>query len=353
MLDSRRTPAALMARFEHFGEESAASSPLYSFLSGQISKSDWMLALLSNARPDQPAPNLLFGAVHFLLKVNPTHALANFYPSLSESPQFYKKSFLPFLDFCQEFEAAIQEMLKNKRVQTNEVARSAILMPAIAYVSSHFKGQALSIVDVGASAGLNLLWDRFSYLYENEKGQQIFIGPQASKLQLHTTLQGKLAPGLPKIFPAIHHRVGIDLNPLGPINKEDQAWLYALIWPEYNNRRQNLKAAINIWKKHPQEVIKGNAVKRLPEIALMSPQESPLLILSSLTLYQFSSDEKHAWAETLSSISQKRPLVQISLDLVGKTTVALRLQIYHLGDFHEIHLANTEGHARTIEWLLP
>ena len=351
MLESRRTPTALQARFEHFAEETVSSSRLYSYFSRQIAKSAYLLELLSHARPDQPAPNLLFGAVHFLLSKNPSHNLASYYPSLTKTPRPIENSFNIFVEFCNEYESAIKVIFKNKRVQTNEVARSAILMPAIAHASERFKGQGLSIIEVGASAGLNMLWDQFRYLYEDEKGQQLLIGPEDSKLQIRTRLKGEYLPNFPKSFPTIHHRIGIDLNPLAPSNKDDRGWLRALIWPEHSIRRQDLETAFNILAEHPQEIVKGDAVKILPKIALMSPQESPLLILSSLTLYQFSAKQKRTWAEILASLSKKRQVSQISIDLVGKITSALRLQEYHKGDFKEYHLANSNSHSKTLEWL--
>jgi len=157
----------------------------------------------------------------------------------------------------------------------------------------------------------------------------------------------------PQEFPIVHHRIGIDLNPLDPINKEDQNWLKALIWPEHAIRRQNLENAFNIWAQYPQEVIQGNAVEILPEIASLSLQETPLLILSSLTLYQFSEQEMQAWAARLRSLSLKRQLFQISLELEGEITSALRCQIYEQGDFENFHLANSNGHVTTLEWLIP
>lgn len=59
---------ALSVLFRNFALiECHLSSPLYQQLSLKIAQDDELLALASHARRGQPVPNLLFGAVHYLL----------------------------------------------------------------------------------------------------------------------------------------------------------------------------------------------------------------------------------------------------------------------------------------------
>lgn len=150
----------LAVRFKNFAEiECRGSSELYEFLAMQIAKDDEVLSLALEVPSGQPAPNLLFGAVHYLLLKGIDHPLKRYYPSVTEECQkVNKETYRYFKDFCRKYENEIIAILKSKLVQTNEVRRSAYLYPIFSWI--HEKtGKALSIVEIGASAGLLLLWD--------------------------------------------------------------------------------------------------------------------------------------------------------------------------------------------------
>lgn len=109
----------LSKTFLNFAEkECKGSSLLYEFLSIKISADDDLLSICSTARERQPIPNLLFGAVHYLLLKGIDHPLKDFYSSIVCNPKSYKDSFEHFKDFCLINRI---EILKTKFVQTNEV----------------------------------------------------------------------------------------------------------------------------------------------------------------------------------------------------------------------------------------
>lgn len=110
---------SLSQKFFMFGkQECKGSSLLYEHLSVKIAEEDDLLKICSHAREGQPIPNLLFGAVHYLL-----HPLKEYYPSIVSHPKSYKESFKFFKSFCMKFCHEIQSILKTKFVQTNEVRR--------------------------------------------------------------------------------------------------------------------------------------------------------------------------------------------------------------------------------------
>jgi hypothetical protein len=74
-------------KFEIFAEsECKGSSELYEFLSLNIAKDEEILELASYVKEGQPIPNLLFGAVHYLLLKGKVHSLREFYPSVTKKP---------------------------------------------------------------------------------------------------------------------------------------------------------------------------------------------------------------------------------------------------------------------------
>lgn len=120
----------LSVRFKNFADiECKGSSRLYELLSRKIAEDDEILELSSFARIGQPVPNLLLGAVHYLLLKGRDHLLRDYYPSIVPDPKEIEGAFVHFKDFCQIYRDEIISLLKIKLVQTNEVRRCAYLYP--------------------------------------------------------------------------------------------------------------------------------------------------------------------------------------------------------------------------------
>src|SRR4051812_11000295 len=121
----------LSLRFKNFANiECKGSSKLYEYLSLKISQDDEILDLCDEAQNGQPVPNLLFGAVHYLLLIGKDHPLKDYYPSVTKFPIEIDDEIFPnFKDFCNVFRDDIIHILKSKLVQTNEVRRCAYLYP--------------------------------------------------------------------------------------------------------------------------------------------------------------------------------------------------------------------------------
>ena len=156
---------ALAERFRHFGEEECrGSSPLYQRLSLAAARDPEVLGLLAAARGTQRRPNLLFAAVQYLLLRGDPHPLGRFYPSLGAA-RAWGDPWPVFRDFVLARRAEFQALIARRRAQTNEVRRSAVLYPAIALAAWELGGP-VALLEAGAAAGLNLLFDRYWFDYE-------------------------------------------------------------------------------------------------------------------------------------------------------------------------------------------
>lgn len=143
-------------RFINFANlECEGSSELYKKLSLQIAEDDDLLQLSLQAREGQPIPNLLFGAVHYLLLKGIDHDVEQFYPSIVSRANEQDNPFPLFKDFCLKNAEQIQQILQNKLVQTNEVRRCAYLYPIFCYIFAQ-TNKPLSLIEIGTSAGLQL-----------------------------------------------------------------------------------------------------------------------------------------------------------------------------------------------------
>lgn len=383
--DNPDIPLEVLARrFQRFAEREAepAFSPLYARLCRGIAADPQVLALAAAAPPGQPAPNLLLGAVHYLLLGGADHPLAAFYPSLTSSPD-PRDAYPAFQHFCLEHAADIRELLLTRRVQTNEVARCACLLPAFALVARQRPGASLSLIEIGASAGLNLLWDCYGYDYfsipsagrhsvlhtprqlwksipanarkVNEPctiGNRDQYGVPASPLQIPCVLRGGFLPPLPSRLPEVAFRVGVDLNPVDTRAPDAVLWLRALIWPEHHERVSRLQQAREIAKTHRPEVLAGDALSLLPEIVAQAPLNTMLCIFHSLTTYQFSAEQRERLTSLLLELSARRAIFRISFEhLAGADHPQLRLFSYTDGITTEQVLANCSAHGRWLEWL--
>ena len=165
MAEELSSLARVGERFLWFAAHETATSPLYNRFCQGIAADPEVLAIAAHARKGQPTPNMLFGAVHYLLLKDPSHPLAAFYPDLSGPAKPEANPYPAFHDFCLDHRAEIEGMLKTRLVQTNEVRRCACLLPAFGLAGQWAGEKGLALVEIGTSAGLNLLWDCYGYDY--------------------------------------------------------------------------------------------------------------------------------------------------------------------------------------------
>jgi hypothetical protein len=340
---------ALARGFLSFAEQEAepAFSPLYTQLCRSIASDPEVLALAAETPPGQPAPNLLLGAVHYLLLKGVSDSLVAFYPSLTSSPDPGDAS-SAFHRFCLEYARDIRELLLTRRVQTNEVARSACLLPMFELVARQASGIPLSLIEIGASAGLNLLWNHYGYDYGNGRR----YGVPDSLLQIPCALKGDILPPLPASLPEIAFRVGLDLHPVDTGDDDAVLWLRALIWPEHHERVEHLQQALEIVRTHQPAVLAGDALNLLPEAVAEVPPATTLCIFHSLTLYQFTTKQRERLSSLLLEFSRQRPIFRIAFEKIrGVDPPRLCLVSYVQGKETTQVLAVCSAHGRWLEWL--
>ena len=150
---------------------------------------------------------------------------------------------------------AVDELVtetSRRSLQTNEPQRAAVLLPALAEISG-----PLAVIEVGASAGLCLIPDRYSYRYRGAADIALGTGEPV----LHTELRGACAPTSVNAMPEITWRAGIDLAPLSSANPADRAFLTALVWPGEEGREARITAALDAAASDPPRIVAGDATE--------------------------------------------------------------------------------------------
>lgn len=342
------TTGELGERFTRFAErECARVSPLYETLARAVAADPDLLVLGARARPGQPVPNMLFAAVHFLLldelRDDP---LARFFPDLTEQPGPPEAAVPAFRAFCLRHEGAIAAILGARVVSTNEVLRAACLLPAFVEVA-RLAGQPLHLVEVGASAGLLLLFDRYRYDY----GQAGEIGSREAPLTLVCDVRGAHGLPLPERLPTVASRRGIDPYPLDPADPQDAAWLRALIWPERAERATRLERALAVARADPPPMIAGDAIARLPTMLQALARDGAPCVFHAFTLNQFSETARATFDALLHAAGRRRPVWRVGLEWGGGAAPELRLTAYDGAEVRATTLARSDPHGAWIEWL--
>lgn len=337
----------LAHQFQRFGErECLPASPLYARLAVGIAKDQRLLELAATAQAS-PVPNLLFGAVHYLLLRGVTHPLAVFYRSLSDAPLSIQQHdpFPVFRAFCLEHAEPITALLKTRRVQTNEVRRCACLLPAFHLVAQRGGERPLALVEVGTSAGLNLLWDRFHYDYGGQS-----CGNPASGVQLNCTLRGWARLPLPERMPNITHRIGLDLNPIDVHDEAEALWLQALIWPEQRDRAAYLQQAIVLAQTERQDLRAGDAVMLLPDVLAQIPESVTLCVFHTFVLNQFPQAARAQFGQLLDMVGVTRDFSVVGIEW-QEPAPPLTLTTYIAGTRSQQILATCDAHGAWLEWI--
>ncbi|MGO9560443.1 MAG: DUF2332 domain-containing protein [Acidimicrobiales bacterium] len=292
-----------------FGETQFPNySPIYERIALGVAKEKDVLELVLEAPPAAHLPTNLLAAVHYELLAGFQHPLADVYAGRSDADP------VPlFLDVCRVRRAELGSLLATRRIQTNECGRSALIGPGLTWLATRF-GKAIALVDVGTSAGLNLLCD----LYRLDYGSHGASGPIDSPVQISCRVDG----GNPPIawqLPQVVARVGIDRSPIDLADGADARWLLACVWPD-TGRLERTAAAINLARGHRLEVVLGDANAVLPAVLAGVPPEALVVVVTTWVFAYFAAEERRRFSGLLAAASLERPVAWLSAE--GRGTVA-------------------------------
>ncbi len=306
-------------------------------------------------------PNLLFAAVHLLLSGEPGKGgpLAFHYPGLAEPSAPATDAFSAFRRFCLTNADAIAAIIGSRSVNTNEVGRCAVLRIGYAEVARMLPAGRFALVEIGASAGLNLFWDYYRYEYELlPTHAPVITGDAASPVRIGCAIRGTAWPPLLRDDPfaeRVVRRVAVELEPIGLDNPEDVAWLRALVWPEQHGRASRLDHAIAVARAARHRLSfsmrRGDGMALLPTIAAELPDGETLCVVHSFTLNQFSSDARLALDGALGDIAAKRAVLRLGLEWERRSAPVLSLTEYGGSGGNRRDLARCDAHGSWVEWL--
>lgn len=272
--------ADIKQRYRHFAErECKGYSDAYYELALAVSDDEDVVGFIAEMPVIQP--NLFFAAVQFLT-----------------GPDRMPRTGSEVRAFVHRRGREVGDVMRSHRTQTNEVGRCAVLLPAL-------PPGPLALVEVGASAGLCLLLDRFHYQFGPTS-----LGSTSSPVPLRCAMAGPVP--IPPAVPQVIWRRGLDASPIDVRDDHAVRWLLACVWSDHPERRRRLEGAIELARANPPLVSAGDLVDDLPAVLAEIPDDAQLVIFHSAVLSYVSPDRRAAFADLLAGASTRRDVVWLT-----------------------------------------
>ncbi|MDC8786616.1 DUF2332 domain-containing protein [Roseateles koreensis] len=369
------TQARWAQRFRHFAAVDCPQDPLYVALCLAIANTPELLDLMNLAPPTQAKVNLLLAALHERVLAGVPHAMAAYYPSVGGTrlPDEQLPGLL--LDFARCERPTIEAHLHNGKTQTNEIGRCAVLWPALQYIARLRDCEALSLIDFGCSAGLNLGVEHYHYRYRKLHSPfSLGAAPGPGVPEIDCDWLGDTAPPPAQPWRMVQ-RLGLDLSPVDVRDPAALRWLRACLWPHDRERAQRLEQAVALTRGHEPELLQsddglGLLATRLTQDPAGAMRRTQPILFNSWVLYYF---EPQALAEHRARVAQlilRHDLMWLSAESAAQCPPGLdlpplaahlradaatlwTLQWAEAGQLRQQALAWSHPHGRWVQWLAP
>ncbi len=301
-----------------------------------------------SARADNVALRLC-GALHQLALTRTDDTLAKVYPPegglADETDEIFWNAIAAALE---THNAAVIDFLASAP-QTNEIRRSAVLIPAYHAVAAKF-GLPIAMHELGASAGLNLYPDKYGL-----KTDKFSINPE-SKLVLTPEWRGEI-PHTGSL--EIISKQACDLSPVDIDIPENEMRMLAYIWPDQIDRIERTKAAMRLAQANSAHTVdKEDAVVWL-ELALKRRKKNVASVFHHTIAWQYFPPELQRKGEQLfdeygTLAGEENPIVRISMESDGggvDVGAKLTLTVWPSGTSYD--LGRADFHGRWVDWKNP
>jgi hypothetical protein len=317
-------------------------SPLYADLLGRAAvdfEAGGPIAAVLRGREDDPADTMLalrlMGAVNRLVLRGEAPPLAALYADSGRGGEATWEAFRGAVERNVEALTRLVEL----PVQTNEVGRCAALLPGFLRVAAE-TGLPLRLLEVGASAGLNLRWDRYRYL-----AADFAWGPADSPVRLDFQLLGD---GWFDFAPTVEvaARRGCDAAPVDLAVPRGRETLLAYVWPDQRARVERLSAAIGQAAGAAVEVERASAAGWIERQLAAAVPGQATVVYHSIVLQYLSEAERGAFhthlAEAGAGATAAAPLAWLRMEPDGELA-AVRLASWPDGGDRLIARAGYHG----------
>jgi hypothetical protein len=237
--------------------------------------------------------------------------------------------------------------------QTNEAGRSAGLMTGLLHLAERF-GPRMEVLEIGSSAGLNLLIDRYAFDLGGVR-----VGPAISPVLIRPEWRG---PPPPEVPIEIVSTRGVDVAPVDATDPAQAARLAGYVWVDAPERLERIERGIAMIRAGGVALERGDAADWL-EARLAEPQEAGVTrVLMHSVVWQYLGDARRARIRAAmdaagARATPDRPLGWVMMepnrDLHRHEVRVRGWQDGHSGDRPMELVALTHAHGAWVEGLAP
>jgi hypothetical protein len=302
-------------------------SPRYTALCRQF-ENDPAVAEIIESPPRWDAPLRLLSGLHYLVLTGQGD-----WESVNDT-------LITHRDFLRRFVA-------EHGVQTNEVQRCWMLLPCFLDVVRRTGAQTIDVIELGASAGLNLGWDRYRYQYASGSW-----GPPDALLELHGDERRQVPADLLGLTPLVRSRIGVDLNPIDITTESGALLLKSFVWPDQSWRVDQLDRAIAASRVAPPELVAGDLADVLPNLLDRRRTDGLTVIWQTVVLDYLPRPRRQLVRDAIAEAGAQGSLAFIETapsNDANHTYLGLNQQIWPGGEVRQV--AHADVHGAWIDWL--
>jgi hypothetical protein len=200
---------------------------------------------------------------------------------------------------------------RRKPPRADDVGRCAVLHPAVAEAAHRLGADAVGLVDLGCSAGFNLVVDRVGIRYDD--GQR--RGDPTSPVQLSCSVVGK-RPVPTRAIPEVVARIGVDRDPIDVTDADDARWVRACVPPDRRERSALVEAAIEVTAAAAPVLLRGDLVELLPEAVSRVPGRALPVVTTTWSLARLRPADRLRLVGSLEAAAG-RPVAWVPVEGVG------------------------------------
>jgi hypothetical protein len=284
----------------------------------------------------------MMGSVHRLALEGQVPDLARFYPSCGGTMAL-EPAWKAFRNTVAAEMAGLRQLVV-RPVQTNEIGRCGALLGGFLLIA-HRTRLPLRLLEIGASAGLNLQWDRYRYTWPGGAW-----GNPLSPIVLHDVFTSDGAPPLDDI--TVAERRGCDPDPLDPSLPESRLTLRSFVWADQLERMRNLEQAMEMAGRSQLRVERAGAAEWLKS-RMAEPASRVATVLFHSIVWQYISrqDRKELLdliQETGSRATADTPFAWLRME-PGEKSAEVKLAIFP--GFEDRIIATAGYHRPNTHWL--
>ena len=242
----------------------------------------------------------------------------------------------------------LREFVRRTNVQTNEVQRSWMLLPCFLEIARRTGAQTFDLIELGPSAGFNLLWDEYRYRYTEG-----VWGLDDAVLELAGKERRPVPAELLRRRPRVRSRIGIDTEPIDVTQRYGVLALKAFVWPDQRWRLELLDRAVEAVRRNRPPIVEGDLVEKLPRLLAERRRDALTVVYQTAVLSYLPPERRELVYQALEAAGRDGALAYVGthspLD-ESDHYYGLGIQVWPGSGEREI-VAQADFHGAWLEWL--